>query len=153
MSNRVGKEKEMERAAAIETRRQEAQDARAAYSAARNEAERLRKEYLRKWETIEHAAHLEAAENWIDQIQAWDARTRSALAAYKRADNALNKILKVAERDEVREAARIARAAERSAQKQQELRAIKLREKKAAQFKKAMDLMRERLTDANDFYL
>lgn len=168
----MSKREEMERAraAVIEVHRQEMQDARATSTAARNEVERLRKEYdsiyqaglahLRAWDTIDHANSREAVEAWLRHKGEYGARSRKAREAHEKALNESNQLFvvykrkkKVVERDEVREAARIARAAERSAQKQQEPRAVARREKKAAQFKEAMEIMRERLADADDFFL
>jgi hypothetical protein len=157
------KEKEMERAAKIAAHRQEAQDALVGWKAARIEVGRLSKEYnsicqANQARVIDYAG--EGMEAWNQHHRENREREREGMEAWKKASDKADQIFavykrktKVVKRDEVREAARIARAAERLAQKQQEPRAIKLREKKAAEFKKAMEIMRERLVDADDFYL
>lgn len=156
------KEKELERAARLEKHRQEAYDARAAHVAARHEADRLSKEYdsiyqaglahLCEWETIvkngldaDCAADRETMRDWSKRNLEYDVRTRSALEAWNKAHDVSNQTYEVYKRKEKvveRDEARVARAAARSVQKQ-----------KAAEFKKAMEIMRERLVDVDDFYL
>ena len=162
-------QQERERTAKIQARRQEAQDARSAYVNAWNNLNRLGDEYQQlyhsafehscTWDTIDHNDS-EARVDWHNRNEEYDTRLHNALEAYAMAKGGLSESRKfyerkrkVAERDEAREAARIARAAEREAQKQQEPKAVALREKKTAQYKKGMDFIRERLANADDWYL
>ncbi len=153
------KEKELERAARLENHRQEAEDARRAYVTACNNWIRLGEEHKAIYDAA-IAFDRASRPDWSEYEDELSDRVGNALKAYQDAQSEmhrsrwlLDRKSKVVARDESREAARIARAAERSAQKQQEPRAVARREKKAAEFKKAMDLMRERLADADDFYL
>ena len=163
--------REQERAARIETSRREFHAARAALVAAHREADRLEevyhtaleafvrleKEYNNEWGPGRSPDPALLSEKW-KAIHAAGMDSDQALKATFVFEGVLSQISTIyhskkrkIERDEAREAARIARLAERAAQKQQEPKAVALREKKSVMFREGLESLRN--ADTDDFYL